>query len=532
MLKTLLKKQLLELNQGFFYNSRKGVNRTKKQAIIYILFYAFILFGFLGATFGMVAHSISYPLTSSGYGWLYFIVMYTVALVLGVFGSVFSTYTSLYISKDNDLLLSMPIPLTNILISRLAGVYFMGLVYSMVVILPSMLMYYLAAELNVWKVIGPIVLGLDITLFVFILSVLLGWVVAKVSLKMKNKSMATTALALVFFALYYVLYFKLINNVEAFLAVIANHQIEVKGAMKVIYFIGSAGDGNPIAMLIVTAVMLVVLFAVYLIIDKTFIKIVTTKTGVSKVKYREKKAIKRSVGKALLFKETKHFTSSTGYMLNCGLGSVFMLAGAISLIVKGSTIRQALEGVFGEVSSLVVVMAMGIMVMIMTMNDITAPSISLEGNTLWITKSLPVTSLQVIRSKMWNHVMITLPPALLLALAAAIALKFSLFEAVILLLFTALTCFNQANYGLMINLKKPNFNWTNEMVVLKQGWGIFITMFSGWIIGALVIVSAFFLVPTIGGVAVIGIWLALSVLTTILLDLWIRKRGVKLFDEL
>ena len=32
------------------------------------------------------------------------------AIVLGAFGSVFNTYSSLYLAKDNDLLLSMPIP--------------------------------------------------------------------------------------------------------------------------------------------------------------------------------------------------------------------------------------------------------------------------------------------------------------------------------------------------------------------------------------------------------------------------------------
>ena len=59
------------------------------------------------------------------------------AVLLGAFGSVFNTYSGLYLSKDNDLLLSMPIPVRSIMVSRLLGVYLMGLMYSGVVMLPG-----------------------------------------------------------------------------------------------------------------------------------------------------------------------------------------------------------------------------------------------------------------------------------------------------------------------------------------------------------------------------------------------------------
>ena len=60
-----------------------------------------------------------------------------IAILLGIFGSVFSTYTGLYLAKDNDLLLSMPIPVQTIMFARLMGVYLMGLMYLAVVIVPA-----------------------------------------------------------------------------------------------------------------------------------------------------------------------------------------------------------------------------------------------------------------------------------------------------------------------------------------------------------------------------------------------------------
>ena len=49
---------------------------------------------------------------------------------------MFNTYAGLYAAKDNDLLLSLPIPVRTLMASRLLGVYLMGLMYAAVVIVP------------------------------------------------------------------------------------------------------------------------------------------------------------------------------------------------------------------------------------------------------------------------------------------------------------------------------------------------------------------------------------------------------------
>ena len=75
-------------------------------------------------------------------GWLYFALMGLLAILLGAFGSVFTTYSGLYLAKDNDLLLSLPIPVNTLIAARLLGVYLMGLMYSGVVMLPAIIVYW------------------------------------------------------------------------------------------------------------------------------------------------------------------------------------------------------------------------------------------------------------------------------------------------------------------------------------------------------------------------------------------------------
>ena len=54
--------------------------------------------------------------------------------MLVAFGSVFNTDAGLYLLKDNNLLLAMPIPVAALVGSHLIGVYLMGLLYSVVAI--------------------------------------------------------------------------------------------------------------------------------------------------------------------------------------------------------------------------------------------------------------------------------------------------------------------------------------------------------------------------------------------------------------
>ena len=137
MLKTLLKKQMAEIFRNYFYDPKKNKMRSKGATAMYIALYVLLMAGVLGGMFALLAVGICAPMAAAGVGWLYYLVMGLIAVLLGAFGSVFSTYSSLYLSKDNDLLLSMPIPVRYVMASRLLGVYLLGLMYSGVATVPA-----------------------------------------------------------------------------------------------------------------------------------------------------------------------------------------------------------------------------------------------------------------------------------------------------------------------------------------------------------------------------------------------------------
>ena len=115
MLKALIRKQLMEIFRMYFYDSKKKRGRSAKKVLISFILFGFLMVVVMGGIFTGLSIAMCKPLAVAGMPWLHFTIMGMIAVLLGTFGSVFNTYSALYLSKDNDFLLSMPIPVRTIL---------------------------------------------------------------------------------------------------------------------------------------------------------------------------------------------------------------------------------------------------------------------------------------------------------------------------------------------------------------------------------------------------------------------------------
>ena len=346
MLKVLLKKQFTEVFKSYFYDAKKNKMRSKGAIIGWFFFFAVIMVGMLGGIFTSLSMSMCGGLTQAGMDWLYFLLQGGIALFLGVFGSVFNTYSGLYLSKDNDLLLSMPIPVRLIMIARLLNVYLMGAMYSAVVLIPALIVYWGTAGATVRNVLCGLLLLLIVTVGVLILSCLLGWVVAKISLKLKNKSYFTVILSLALFGGYYFVYFKANELIQHLLQNAEMYGEKIKGTAYALYLFGRIGEGDWLAAAVFSVITAVLCAAVWMILSRSFLNIATSDGKTEKVRYVEKTVKEKSAFAALLGKEFRRFTSSANYMLNCGLGIVMIPAFGILILLRGSMLLEVLNEVF------------------------------------------------------------------------------------------------------------------------------------------------------------------------------------------
>lgn len=532
MFKVLLKKQLYQLNQSFFYDSKKGKLRSKAGSIGFIALFALVIVGVLGSMFAYFSVMLCKPLFSAGLGWLYFALISLISIMMGVFGSIFNTYSSLYQAKDNDLLLSLPIPVRYLLASRLLGVYLMGTLYSVVVILPAVIVRLVVAGFSLGALFGSLVLMAEISVIVLILSCALGLIVAKVSVRLKNKSLVTTVLSLAFLALYYYVYSNAYNFLQS---VIQNAQTigeKIKGAAYPLYIFGKAGEGELPALLI-TVLCVAALFALtYVLMERSFIKIATSSAKTARREYREKRAKLRSADRALLSKELSRLLASPTYMLNCALGVVFLVVGGIAVLFKGEWLVDLLGREMGFGKDFAIVAGTLAVCMLTTMNDLTAPSISLEGKSVWLSQSLPVSAWQVLRSKFNLHMLLTAIPALFCSACVCVVLRPSVAVCVAVLVFPLLFAALCAVFGLVLNLKIPNLNWTSETTAVKQSVSVLIVIFSGWILSFILAAAYYLLFMPLGALWFLVVASTVVSVLCALCLLWLRRRGTEIYKNL
>lgn len=531
MLKILLKRQMTEIFRAYFYDAKKNKKRSTGATVAFIIMFVVLMVGVLGGLFTALSFSLCEPLCGLELDWLYFALLGLLSVLLGAFGSVFNTFSGLYLPKDNDLLLAMPIPVKDIMASRLAGVYLMGLMYSGVMSVPAAIVYLVTQGAGVARVIGGVLFVLIQSVIVLILSCLLGYVVARISQKLKNKSFITVLISLVFFGLYYLFYFRAQEILSAFLANAAAWGEKIRGFAYPVYALGRVGTGSVPAMLGCTVVVALLLFLTMYLISKSFIKIATSTTdsGTKSNTRAESKA--GTYGGALFRKEMARFTSSPNYMLNCGLGILFLPVGGIFLAVKARTLLEALSEMELAEGMIAVVFTCAVCLML-TMIDITAPSVSLEGKSLWILGSLPVRAKDALIAKLKVQLVVTIPPLLIADICGIVGLRTNVAESVMILLVTFIFMLFQTLFGLFLGLKMPNLSWTSEIAPIKQSGSVTITLLGGMAV-AVVMCGVYFVIGDLtGGLLYLAILAVIFAVADILLYKWIVGRGAKIFASL
>lgn len=532
MLKVLLKKQIQEIFRSYVYDAKKNTARSKASTVAFIIMYVLLMAVILGGMFTMLSYMLCETSVSMGFGWLYFTIMGMLAIFLGAFGSIFSTYSALYLSKDNDLLLSLPISVRNIVTARLLGVYLMGLMYSGVVMIPAIVVYMIVAPFSVTALIGSILLFASISVIVLILSCLLGWVVAKISVKLKNKSFVAVLSSLAFIAVYYFIYFKAQNLLEALLENMVFYGEQIKGYAYPLYVFGRAGEGSVGAVLALVLVTVALFALMWCVLSHSFISLATASGKTSRAVYRKTHTKQKSIFKAMISKETARLTSSPNYMLNCAMGTLFLPIIGVLILIKGSEIIPILTELLASREGSIPVLMCAVICLAASMNGVVAPSVSLEGKNIWLVQSLPIPTKTILQAKLVPQLIITGIPMLFCAICAIVVLE-ATFAEILLFVIALLMCIVfYAELGLFLGLKMPNIDWTNEIVPIKQSSCVMLSLLADWVY-AVVLGGGYVLIGyKIGCAAYLAVAALITAALSWLLHKWICTKGATRFEQL
>ena len=544
MFRVLLKKQLLELLELYFPKQRKRGKKTQqpvqgKRSTGMVVLFAF-LYIVIGAGFGAMMWPMCEAFIPLGLSWLYFMMVFLGGLCIGIIGSVFSAYTTLYHAKDNEMLLAMPIRPRTLLVVRMVSVFVTGFFFICIACLPPMIVYLIQFGVTFKLIVGCLAGLISLSLIVLALTCFFGWVVALISGVTRNKSIVTVLISLALIIVYYVVYFKISSFIRYMIenAIYVGEKIERKAYVFKLIGQGFTGNAGGIAIMLLSGI---VLFGItLLILTKTFNRILTTNRGVKKAVYHQKQTKQASLRGALLRREFTRFFQSPAYMLNGGLGIILLFGGIVYLLIQFGTAKDLLGKLYAMIDAdlgsdynwlkrLIDFAPALIVCFITSTNPISAPSISLEGQNMWILRSLPAAEKDIFLTKQALQLILVLPLALAATVITTAPTGAGAGMYVINLLTVASFVFFMTALGLALGVARPNLTWTNETEAVKQGLPVSITLLGCMVLplllGFLVYLlrKAFDVTPYLWLIPAVG---------AIVLNHWIFTKGIVKLREL
>lgn len=536
MLKALIKKQFDECFRSYFVNQKNGKANTRGKTIgLFVLFGVLMLFmaGFsFGLTYMMLTGMAESPVNMK---WLVFTFLGTGSILFGVFGSVFNTYSSLYLPKDNESLLAMPIKPSTILCSRLVLVYLLSLLYSGLVWIPSVICTAVLGYNTVTGVVFGILLTFIIALLVMVITCALGWAIALVATRIKNKGIITMLLAMAFFGVYYYICFNLSDLMNQLIANLTGVGESFKKYGGLLYSLGQASAGDSVQMLLFTGVTLAMTLLCLWIMSKSYMSMLLRKPKTVRAKARMDRNKARGANEALLLRELKRFTASATYMMNAGFGIILLPILTVFAVLNAQALREnyiMAANALPEIAAALPAAVPALVAMIVGMNAISLPSVSLEGKNIWILQTLPVTGWQVLQAKRNLHILLNILPAVPVAVILNLLLEIPVAATLVGILLIAVSVWLDADLGLVLGLKHVKLNWTSEIVVIKQNMFVLVCMGVRMVILVLMMLGVVLAREIIPAVWMMALFTLLQLALTLIMEKWLKSKGAQMFDTL
>ncbi|HBY72672.1 MAG TPA: hypothetical protein DEG06_10575 [Lachnospiraceae bacterium] len=414
-------------------------------------------------------------------------LMMAVTSLVSLMTTVFKVKGTIFGFRDYDLVMSLPVSTRGIVASRVILLYAVNLVFAAIIMIPAMLVYGVMACPGILFFINSIVSLFFIPLVPIILASILGMVIAYAASRFRH----TNLLNILFSVL-------IIIGIMVFSLGMGDSGQELVDFSRTMtrkvntmyplagLYTNAVIQSDMVSLLGFIGISLLAFVLYSLLVGKCF-KWMNSKmlTGASRTKFVMGDLKAQSPFHALYDKELKRFFATPVYVLNTGFGVILLTIGAIVLIFLKSPLAglfhlkfdmemlasPQLGSVFGGYGPLMVSF-------FICMSSTTMASISLEGKNLWILKSLPVSAKTIFHAKMAVNLTI-LAPVMLDIILISMVLQIPFRQGIILLL-TAVVCSVFVSvFGLLINLRFPNFNWTSETIAVKQSAASMVCVFSG-----------------------------------------------------
>ncbi|MBO7508401.1 MAG: hypothetical protein J6T39_02010, partial [Clostridia bacterium] len=449
------------------FNMLVGRMQGKKKRLSTNTAIALLVLGMVGlfALYSLQAWSMFEGLGKLGLGKLCvfhgIITTLTTLLILGIMRVTGKTKTN-----DSDFLLSLPIKKSDIIISKLIGKYLFDLFFSFTLLLPFIVLYEITAPAFS---VNVLIFGLITVLLLPLLSVGISQIMEFVVVRLFNRAKHGNVLKSLIPAIIYIGLLTLMTIKTSGYGSVQFESMESYFqdrwfSNQILTFIFDQSLLSILVFLGITFVPAAVGIILQInIFGKNFGVYTNTKKSVELTK------CKSPLGH-LQKKEIAYYFTTPAYLVNTIIGPILILVFSVAMPILGIDNLLATLQISIANENLAFVIA-GIINFCISMTCISCVSISLEGKTLWLLHSLPISATQIFLSKMVVPMILIVPTIVVASVVFGIVLH-SLLAGILIFLITLIFLMLTNILGLLINLWVPKLNWENEVQVVKQSLSV------------------------------------------------------------
>lgn len=410
--------------------------------------------------------------------------------VIIVMEGIYKSGDLLFKSRDNDLLLSMPIPRRDIIITRMVKFYIFELLYCLIFLLPAVVAYAVTFEINApvyWLV--SITMVLLTPMIPIALSCVVGLISMAVASRFKYKNFFQIAFSFIFLILTSV-FVLMVNTNSDF----DSHAVAVIGDKVAGYYYPAAtfaklvSEFNIWQYLLFIVINLAVLTAAVVIVARFYTGVVTRLGTIRQntaSRSTDYKFVRRGQTAAIIRKEFNRYFNTPVLLMNTAIGLVLFLVAVGALCIKyddfiGSLISSENFPLTAEqIRSFLPSVNVALVLFASLMTFITATMISLEGKAFNSLKTLPISGKKVIMSKVYAAMLLIMPVTLLGSIVMFCRFQFGILEMLLVLIAVVVAPLVTELIGILIDLKYARFNSESDAVVVKQSAGVMVATFLG-----------------------------------------------------
>lgn len=470
--------------------SKKSLSKGKKIGLSLLILYVFASFGILSIT--MFAPMLQ-PFQEMGYEWLYVAMLFLGAFGFCFMGSIFFTKQEIYEAKDNELLLSLPIKQGDILLSRLFSLCLLNYLYEGLITIPCMVIYFMRTSFHIGKFLIFVAVFLTFPFFILVITCFFAWIFEIMMQKFKLKSFFTYVLYICGIGSYIYGVSKLTEYTNYLIQNGENMGMSIQKTMFPIYHLSIAiVECNIISLFLYLMSCFVPFFILFSLLKMNFYRLLMGNKEATKRKWKEKEIQMTSPAFAIAKRKVIQLFSNPMLVLNSLNGSIIGIGVFVFCMIK----RERFLEVGLQFSNGNQYMWVGLVLILLTMNvlNYVAPVVlSLEGDRLWILKTLPITEKEILKGIFYFNTIVTGIPMLIGFIGYCVIFPVTMMQMVLAFCFGICVFFFFVSCGLVFDLSYPKLQWASEVSAVKHNLPLMFYSFATLMLPTIMILGYSFL---------------------------------------